>query len=147
MAKKSLQHQTRWQFLADEQFWLAILAAVIVWIVAMPFVNNVPSGQNFNPIIVILLYPILEELAFRGFVQSYLADKIQRTVLKLSAANILTSLLFVGWHLFYHPPLWAIAVFVPSLIFGYFKDRTNWVLPSILLHIFYNAGYFYGFVV
>jgi membrane protease YdiL (CAAX protease family) len=36
-------------------------------------------------------------------------------------------------------------VFFPSLVFGLFKDRTQRLLAPILLHVFYNAGYFWLF--
>ncbi len=62
--------------------------------------------------------------------------------LGLSKANLLTSLLFAGAHLFVQSPLWAAAVIVPSLIFGAFRDRYKSVDPAIILHSFYNLGYF-----
>jgi len=36
-------------------------------------------------------------------------------------------------------------VFFPSLVFGYFKDRTGRLTAPILLHIFYNAGFLWLF--
>ncbi|MEO7557618.1 MAG: JDVT-CTERM system glutamic-type intramembrane protease, partial [Gammaproteobacteria bacterium] len=60
-------------------------------------------------------------------------------------ANVATTLLFAGFHFFYHAPLWAALVILPSLIFGYFRDRHQRVLPAIVLHVFYNAGYFWLF--
>ena len=98
----------------------------------------------FNPIYGVLIYPILEELVFRGWVQEVITNRIKQNLLfQLSYANIITSILFVSLHLFNQPVFWALLVFFPSLIFGYFKDRTNSVLPSIILHVFYNAGFFY----
>jgi uncharacterized protein len=92
---------------------------------------------------VILLYPILEELAFRGWLQETLLTKgFQKQKFGFSQANLFTSILFVSLHFFNHSLLWATAVFFPSLVFGFFRDRHNSVLPSILLHIYYNAGYF-----
>jgi membrane protease YdiL (CAAX protease family) len=45
-------------------------------------------------------------------------------------------------HFINHPPFWALAVFFPSLVFGYFRDRCDSVVPAITLHILYNFGYF-----
>ncbi|MDG1783128.1 MAG: CPBP family glutamic-type intramembrane protease, partial [Porticoccaceae bacterium] len=59
-----------------------------------------------------------------------------------SLANVLTSLLFVAVHLINHPPLWALAVFGPSLVFGYSQERYNHLVAPIILHCSYNAGYF-----
>ncbi len=89
----------------------------------------------------IIFYPIVEELAFRGLIQEYLIKKTKgSTVLSyFSMGNILTSILFVSIHFVHHSPLWAMLVFVPSLIFGYFKDQYNHIAPSIFLHIFYNV--------
>ena len=51
-------------------------------------------------------------------------------------------LVFTALHFVNHPPPWAAAVLLPSLLFGYFRDRHGSVLPAIVLHVFYNAGYF-----
>ncbi|MDQ6995121.1 MAG: JDVT-CTERM system glutamic-type intramembrane protease, partial [Mariprofundaceae bacterium] len=102
-------------------------------------------------LILALLYPILEELVFRGLIQTWLLEKTWGHISwwGVSLANVLTSLLFMGLHFFQHPPLWAIAVLLPSLIFGYFREHyaqaTYPLLPSISLHCFYNAGWFYLF--
>jgi len=130
------------KFLVDKQFWVAIVAALIVWILVYFFASALIVKSEFNPIYAIFLYPIIEELVFRGLIQDYLHTKFAGTVAQLSLANILTTILFVLLHLVYHPILWALAVFIPSLIFGYFKDRANHVLPAIILHIFYNFGFF-----
>jgi membrane protease YdiL (CAAX protease family) len=39
----------------------------------------------------------------------------------------------------------SVAVFLPSLIFGYFRDRYDQLHASIVLHVFYNAGYIWIF--
>jgi len=92
----------------------------------------------------ILLYPTVEELTFRGVIQEYIAKKTERwrSFLSLSVANLLTSLLFVLIHLVHHEPIWAVLVFFPSLIFGYFKEKFDSVFPSIFLHMFYNFSFF-----
>ena len=57
-------------------------------------------------------------------------------------ANLATSVLFTALHFVSHPPLWAAGVLLPSLLYGYFRDRHDSVYPAIALHVFYNAGYF-----
>jgi len=103
--------------------------------------------DHYAFLMLILFYPIIEELAFRGVIQGYLSLHIPRHYFgaHLTVANLLTSLLFVAIHFVHHPPLWAIAVFVPSLIFGYFRERFGSVIPAIVLHAFYNGVYF-GFM-
>lgn len=89
----------------------------------------------------IVFYPVVEELAFRGMIQEYIATKTKQyhNLYSITVANILTSVLFVLMHFVHHTPLWALLVFIPSLIFGYFKDQYKNILPSIVLHMFYNA--------
>ncbi|MBA5249391.1 MAG: JDVT-CTERM system CAAX-type protease [Gammaproteobacteria bacterium] len=119
------------------------MAALIVWALVYFFANDLIVKQTFNPIYVIFIYPIVEELVFRGLIQDYFKTQLTGLLMQLSFANILTSVLFVLLHYIYHPSIEALLVFIPSLIFGYFKDRTGGVLVAIVLHIFYNVGYFY----
>ncbi len=95
----------------------------------------------------VLFFPVLEEFAFRGFVQTTLAKTAwgKKTKFGFSAANAFTSVVFVLFHLLSHSPLWAGLTFFPSLIFGFFRDRYDRVMPAIVLHVFYNAGYFWLF--
>jgi len=92
----------------------------------------------------IFLYPLIEELAFRGVIQEYIDQntKQRRLFLSLSIANLLTSILFALMHFVHHEPIWAILTFFPSLVFGYFKERYAQIAPSIVLHMFYNLCYF-----
>lgn len=88
--------------------------------------------------------PIVEELLFRGCLQGVLVRRVwgRRTVMGISTANLLTSILFIGAHIPTHPLLWALLTLFPSLVFGILRDRSGSVVPPIALHIFYNAGYF-----
>ena len=92
----------------------------------------------------IFAQPFLEELVFRGFLQGELLrfGWGEKRWNGMTAANGVTSLFFTLGHLSSHPPLWAVSVVIPSLIFGYFRDRSSSLYPSILLHCYYNAGYF-----
>jgi len=85
----------------------------------------------------------MEEVVFRGVIQEYLQKKLICTCRgPVSYQNLITSLIFVGFHFVNHTIVWALSVFIPSMIFGYFKDKYNKLLPSIILHCFYNAGYY-----
>jgi len=83
----------------------------------------------------------VEELAFRGVIQEFIASKTKQypALFNVTVANAVTSMLFVMMHFLHHTPLWALLVFVPSLIFGYFKEQYNHIGASIFLHMFYNA--------
>jgi membrane protease YdiL (CAAX protease family) len=91
----------------------------------------------------IVFYPVVEEFAFRGVIQEFIASKTKRYPsfyhLTISVANIITSLLVVAMHFVHHTPLWAMLVFLPSLVFGYFKEQYGHIGASIILHMFYNA--------
>ena len=89
----------------------------------------------------IIFYPVIEEFAFRGVIQEYIASKTIRypSFMNLTLANVGTSVLFVAMHFVHHTPLWAMLVFVPSLVFGYFKEQYGHIGVSIFLHMFYNA--------
>jgi membrane protease YdiL (CAAX protease family) len=97
----------------------------------------------------VLIWPVMEEVIFRGALQPALAGRPwgQRSLAGLTAANGVTSLIFAAAHFFSHPPLWAILVLIPSLIFGYFRDRHNSLLSPMVLHVAYNFGYYWLFSV
>ncbi|MDH5179155.1 MAG: JDVT-CTERM system glutamic-type intramembrane protease [Gammaproteobacteria bacterium] len=136
------------QLCADRLFLLVHAMAILFWL-GLYLVTDTTSGRlSDNPLLLlqlILLYPILEEIVFRGLLQGWLWTTPLRTARRfgqISMPNIVTSVIFTGLHFFYHPPLWAAGVFIPSLIYGLFRDRYGHLLPAIWLHIFFNSGYF-----
>ena len=131
--------------------WLA--AIVVAWPVWFGLYQLSPG--HFDPgwavespmpfFMLVLLYPLLEEIVFRGFLQESLLKltPLARSILGITLANVVTSIMFAAAHLISHTPLMAALVILPSLLFGYFRDRFDgWLIPSILLHIYYNLGYF-----
>lgn len=86
--------------------------------------------------------PILEELAFRGFLQTEINRFFFRVKFRITLGNFLGSALFGLLHCVLYKNIALLLVIFPSLIFGYFKDRSGSVTLPILLHVFYNAGYF-----
>ena len=132
-------------------FWLASSAAMLFWL-GMNLFQFAPNNDFINNgqylLFAILVFPILEEIVFRGLIQEsiqqILSNNHFKTVLfwRISYANLYTSLIFSALHLWSQPALWAAAILLPSLIFGYFKDRYQSLQPSILLHIFYNFGFY-----
>ncbi|MEA3244312.1 MAG: JDVT-CTERM system glutamic-type intramembrane protease [Pseudomonadota bacterium] len=137
-----------WQ---DPLFFAAMAAALLYWLtlylITQPEVDaGWPLREPLHFLYPALLYPIVEEWIFRGFVQELAHRHLQPWSLgPLSHANILTSLLFTALHFINHPPLAAAMVFIPSLVFGFFKDRSGQLAAPVLLHIFYNSGYFWIF--
>lgn len=123
----------------DKHFWAAIFAAFVFWFVA--FALGLKAEVEWHWIYFVLLLPIVEELAFRGFIQGWITNQFDRLWLfAISYSNLMTSLLFTFVHIWHYGNLMAALVIIPSLIFGFFKDKTGSVLPSMMLHSFYNAG-------
>ncbi|HVK56820.1 MAG TPA: JDVT-CTERM system glutamic-type intramembrane protease [Burkholderiales bacterium] len=138
--------------LKDKVFWAALIAAPLFWFALFLWKNPSldfawPAQMPGSFLMLTLVFPVLEELAFRGFVQKALYDTRwgKKNWLGFSAANLLTSMIFAFAHLARHSPMWSALAFFPSLIFGFFRDRYDRITPSILLHVFYNAGYFWFF--
>ena len=135
-------------FWRDPLFWLAVMAGPACWLLLYLLLRPAspqwdwPLAAPAEYLMPVLLYPVLEEIVFRGLIQELVREFISRRTLgPLSLANLLTSLVFTGFHFFNHAPLWAALVFFPSLVFGFFKDRHHTLTAPILLHGFYNAGF------
>jgi membrane protease YdiL (CAAX protease family) len=88
----------------------------------------------------VLWQPLLEEFCFRGLLQGELSGRWgARHVGLASWANLATTLAFVGAHLVHQPWVWALAVAPPSLIFGWWRERSGSIWPGLLLHAGYNG--------
>lgn len=128
----------------DAAFYIAILAGPACWLmlisVGQPIIG--PPALLFW-LKLSMLMPVLEEIVFRGGIQSALISRPMFATAwhGVSLANLITSVLFASMHLVSQPPLWAALVFIPSLVFGWARDRYNAVLPSVVLHSVYNAGF------
>lgn len=137
----------------DPLFYLALLAGPAVWSVLyllapLPVEWNKPLLYPVWFLKLVLIYPVLEEIMFRGLLQELVRDLLSKVRFgPLTVANLLTSVFFAGAHFFYHPPLAAALVFFPSLVFGFFKERTDSLVAPVLLHAFYNAGYLWLFAI
>ena len=134
-------------FIKDRIFLLALFCGFVAWIVIYFTVAPTFSvGQNSIVKILVMtlvFYPVVEEILFRGIIQGFLYERPWggTKFSGFSTANWLTSLCFVAAHFWYHADLWSISVLFPSLVFGFFRDKYTNIYPSILLHVFYNAGF------
>jgi len=132
----------------DKQLGAAILAALIVWagmLIWFPPQRTVWPTENLERfLLLVLAYPIIEEVVFRGLLQGWLLTFKwgQKRWWLLSGANLITTAIFAAMHGFQHAPIAAAMVIFPSLVFGYFRDRDGNIGRAIFLHSFYNAGYF-----
>ena len=139
------------RYLQDLRLWLAVLAAPLAWLLL--WLLGLPVDREFPAIASLLraalVYPVLEELVFRGGIQMLLRENLpmMRTgAFGVSMANAVTSILFSAMHLFTHAPLWALLVILPSLVFGWAMEHFGRVTVPIFLHVFYNAGFLLLFV-
>jgi membrane protease YdiL (CAAX protease family) len=105
--------------------------------------GRVPAGSMTFASLA-LLQPVVEELLFRGFLQGRLSRTRMgsRSMAGISNANLVTTAVFVLIHFANRPPLWALGVIFPSLLFGYFRDRSGSVWPALFLHVVFNSAFF-----
>lgn len=134
-----------WQFLAAlvvPLFGMIAVRVVTGWRAPLPV--GPPPRLLLQLLGLVLIWPIMEETIFRGALQPYFSEQSwgQWRLARVTVANLFVSLLFAAAHLFSHSPYWSAAVFFPSLVFGYFRDRYNALLPAMVLHVSYNLGYY-----
>lgn len=135
-------------FHRDTVFLFLLALGPVTWLSMLGFfpypLPARPAIGLLGVLSVILWQPLFEELLFRGIVQGHLLPSVVRhkSWCGVSISNLMASLLFTLAHLASHSVLWSLLVFVPSLCFGFVRDRFGSVYPSIALHAFYNTGYF-----
>lgn len=133
-----------WAWLADAHTLCALLLAVPVWLAL-----GLGVGQRMHVaagwlawLSLVLMQPLAEELVFRGLLQGQLLRLSgARRIGPVTLANLATTAGFVAAHLWAQPPAWALAVAVPSLVFGHLRERLRSVWPAVAVHAIYNAGF------
>ena len=137
------------QLAHDRQLAAALAAGPVAWIALALTLNVQPSpawilGDPVRALSLVVAWPLLEEALFRGGIQPALLRTRcgAREAWGVTTANVATSVLFAVAHLVTQTPEWAAAAFVPSLVFGHFRERYGSITPGAVLHVFYNAGYF-----
>ncbi len=128
-----------------------MLPGPVVWaflFLLIPLTNDLqwPFNQPVNFLVVVLAYPVVEEIIFRGMLQDYFNHIFSsKKIGQLSYSNMLTSVIFSVLHMLFHPVHWALLVIFPSLIFGYSKEQYLTLKAPIFLHTFYNIGFYWLF--
>ncbi|CAK0757246.1 conserved hypothetical protein [Gammaproteobacteria bacterium] len=126
------------KFWRDYWFGIALLLPLPFW--------GLFYVQGWQPITkgwtLLLIAPVLEEVAFRGTIQTLLIrTSFGRTHYGLiSGANLLTAFLFSLTHVIVHGNFFGLLTLFPGLIFGFFRERYQCLMPVIVLHGYYNAG-------
>lgn len=133
----------------DRWFWLALIAGPIVTLVLYRALTaaapvGIALAQWRTLLWLVLIFPVIEEWLFRGVIQARLMRWrfAGHAMLGFSVANGITSLLFAAAHLASHSLIWALLVFIPSMVYGWFRDRYRSTIPGIALHISHNLAFF-----
>jgi len=132
-------------------FWLGF---VWWWHIQVPF--HLPRlsslSSDFSGQLLVIALP--EEAFYRGYLQSRLDDvwrpRFRVLGAELGPGLLVTSALFALGHLCTEFNAARLAVFFPSLLFGYLRARTGGVGASIIFHALCNLfasylGQGYGF--
>ena len=128
-------------FSQDAIFYVLLMLPIPLWLGLFIHDPNIEKIDEDSLILMILVLPVLEEIFFRGLLQPWLATNYPTKTSNITQANIMTSSVFALVHLFAQPLLLALCTFIPSMIFGFAKERYSRLLPSIILHSSYNGGY------
>ena len=143
---KSIALQLR-KLAGDWQFQLVIAGSILTGILfrfwlPVGYANSI-AADLWLLVSFLLLYPLVEEWIFRGILQGELLKRQwgKRRGIGISNANLVTSIVFVLLHLVNHHPAWALAVLIPSLVLGHFRERHESLLPPMILHPLFNLTY------
>jgi len=105
---------------------------------SLKITEEYPILYSSMVISMILLVPIMEELLFRGFLQSWLRGKM-----RLSYAILCTSIVFALFHLSYSQGIsniqYVVALLLLSGFLGYLYEREESLWAPIGLHVMFNA--------
>jgi uncharacterized protein len=124
----------------DYRLLAAVIAPLLlVWWIP-PWDRSILAQGLPGAIVLCLSIAVLEEVIFRGGIQGGLLrnEIFKISLLGLSRANWLTSLLFAVAHLWQHPLVLVPGYFAVSLVLGYFRERYNGILVPVALHAWFN---------
>ena len=123
-------------------FPLFVLGYRVYWHARAPFHLRLPPhlGDDIPGQLLVIALP--EEAFFRGYLQSAL-DRAFPPRLRLFGASIgpsllVTSAVFAAGHFFTEPNASRLAVFFPSLLFGWMRARTGGIGASLVFHAMCN---------
>jgi membrane protease YdiL (CAAX protease family) len=109
------------------------------------FMRVAPPASLNAMLLMLLVAPVLEELAFRGALLDLAQSLLRRFGVAdagpVTCANLITSVLFAACHLPYQSVALSISVLLPSLLLGRVRELTASVLPCVLLHAWFNAWF------
>ena len=130
-------------------FVLSLGLAVPVWIAAffgvyVELIQSPPFESILAILTAVLLFPVLEELVFRGLLWDlwgFFARNKAGLIASLSVKNCFISICFSSLHAINYGTLGALLVFIPSLWLGWLRERSGSVKVCCLVHVLWNLGY------
>ncbi|MFC1236225.1 JDVT-CTERM system glutamic-type intramembrane protease [Vibrio sp. F74] len=133
------------QAFEDKKLIVTVLLSIVIGGVFWHLLPcNLSSTWDISTTVIInmlFIYPVIEEWVFRGTIQEGLLKNksLRKAYYGVSNANLIASCLFMGFHMIHQPLLFAVLVFIPSVVFGFFKERYSALLVPIGLHILFNG--------
>jgi uncharacterized protein len=115
------------------------------WFLGRPlhFHFVLPPGFLDNLLGQILVIALPEEAFFRGYLQTALDDawppRFRLFGASIGPALLVSSAIFAAGHFFTEPNPQRLAVFFPSLLFGWMRARSGSVGPSLVFHALCNV--------
>ena len=125
-------------------WWACVLAAPPIAFAVAAAGFSMATPDPLRDLTSLALWSVAEEIVFRGALQPALARALERRFgphrrnAMITPANLLTSLVFAGFHLWRHPLAVAIGVFPVSLVYGKARELSGRWWPAALLHLAFN---------
>ena len=106
-----------------------------------------PVADGYGFLMFCLAAPVIEEFFFRDMLYNWIQtvrsyDIRIRGVLIFTFANLATTAAFSVVHMLTRDIVTGLLVIVPSLYLGFIRQRARNVGPCILVHAFWNYGWF-----
>ena len=124
-----------------------MVGAPVVWAAMAWIFGSGPDYGSFarwslRAVAILLIFPVLEEIVFRGLIQDYISIKLSTwdEYLGITSANWVTTLLFCLAHLVTRSFIVALLVIVPSLVLGSLRDKGFSIKALAAIHVYWNGG-------
>ena len=119
-----------------------VVWAAIAWIFGPDSDFGSFARWPLRAVAILLIFPVLEEIVFRGLIQDYISVKLSTwdIYLGITSANWVTTLLFCLTHLVTRSFIVALLVIVPSLVLGSLRDKGFSIKALAAIHVYWNGG-------
>ena len=114
-----------------------LLGAVTIWSMVLWLDATHPRVAQL--LIWLLVAPVCEELVFRGWLQPALAGWIGLRAGPITAANLISGVLFAMLHLANGSPSPFEGLLAASILFGWLRERSGGLALPIGAHLSWNG--------